>query len=132
MHRKHTLGRQEIVECGEDRLLDLAGVAGSADDHDPAAEVDQDEGFAVRAITLRLGHHRRQRHDREVRLEVHQLVRGRPDEQVASEKAVPRELRDDPHPQPKARVRARKHVLRVDVVGVAELFHPRQQLVELR
>src|SRR5205807_2092530 len=50
VHRKHVLGRQQVVERGEDRLLDLAGVTGAANQDDAAPQVDQDEGLAFRAV----------------------------------------------------------------------------------
>ena len=131
VHRKHALRREEVVEGGEDRLLDLPGVAGAADDHDPTAEVDQDEGLAPRAVALSVRLHGGQRDDGEVGLEAHLLVRGRADEQVAGEQAVPGELADDADPQPEPRVGAGKYVLRVDLARPDELLHPAQELVEL-
>jgi len=83
MHRKDVLRREQVVERGEDRLLDLARVTGAADDDDPPAEVDQDERLTARAVSLRLGFERGQRDHGEIRFEVHQFVRGRTDEQVA-------------------------------------------------
>src|SRR5205823_10640291 len=55
MHRKDVLRREQVVERGENRLLDLACVTGAADDDDPPAEVDQDERLTARAVSLRLG-----------------------------------------------------------------------------
>ena len=131
MHRKDVLRREQVVERGEDRLLDLACVTGAADDDDPPAQVDQDERLTARAVSLRLGLERGQRDHGEIRFEVHQFVRGRPDEQVASKQAVPRELRGHPHAQPEASVGACEDVLRVDAVGGNELLHAAEQLVEL-
>ena len=46
----HALQRQRVVEDGEDRLLDLAGVVRAADQHELAAEVDEDEDLGARAV----------------------------------------------------------------------------------
>ena len=74
--------------------------------------------------------HGGQRDDGEVRLEREQLVGVGADEQVAREQAVPRQLSDDPHTQPVARVGTGKHVLGVHLVGRDELLHPAHQSVE--
>ena len=132
VHRKHILGGQQVVERDEDRLLDLAGVTRTADEHDAAPEVDQDERLALRAVAGGVSLHRRQRDDREIRLEAQMLFGVGPDEEVAREQAVPRHLGDHAHPQPEARVGAREHVLRVDGLRLDELFHARQKAVELR
>src|SRR6266851_8580792 len=100
MHRKDALRRQEVVQGGEDRLLDLARVLSAADEYQMTSEVDQDEGLAVGSVTSRVGLHRREGHDSEIRLEVEQLVGCRPDKQVAREKAVPRELGDHANAKP--------------------------------
>jgi hypothetical protein len=104
VHRKDTFGRQQVVERGEDRLLDLARVLGAADEHGVPAEVDQDEGLAVGSVAGRVGLHRREGHDGEIGLEFEQLVGCRPDEQVAREQAVPRELGDHANAKPVVRV----------------------------
>jgi len=77
-----------------------------------------------------VGLERRQRDDREVGLEAHELIGVRPYEQVAREQAVPRQLRDDAHAQPVPRVRAGEHVLRVDLVRADELLHAAEESVE--
>ena len=132
MHWEHALRREQVVERGEDRLLDLARISRAADDHDPPAQVDEDKGLTARAVGLRIGLHRRQRHHREVRFEVHQLVGVGADEQVAREQAVPGKLRDDAHAQPVARVGAGEDVLGEHLVRRRELFRAGQKLVELR
>jgi hypothetical protein len=131
VHREHALRRQQVVERGEDRLLDLAGVTRAADDHDLLSEVDQDEGLALGAIARRVGLHGGQRDHGEVRLELHLLISCGPDEQVAGEQAVPGELRDNAHPKPEARIGAREDVLGVDLVGRDPFLHPAVQGVEL-
>ena len=50
VHRQHALQRQRVVEDGEDRLLDLAGVVRAADEHELLAEVDEDEDLGARAV----------------------------------------------------------------------------------
>ena len=53
VHRHHAFGRQIIIERGEDRLLHLAGIAGAADQHDLAREIDGDDRLAAAAVALR-------------------------------------------------------------------------------
>src|SRR5207245_2835022 len=66
VHRKHPLGREQVVECGEDRLLDLARVFGAADENHAAPEVDEDERFAMGPMLSGVGLDGWQRRDWEV------------------------------------------------------------------
>ncbi len=55
MHRHDALGRQEIVEDREDRLLHLAGIRRSADEDHALGEVDRDHRAGVAAVDFRIG-----------------------------------------------------------------------------
>src|SRR5205823_9889753 len=44
VHRQYAARRQYEIEIAEDRLLDLAGVLGAADQHQAFGELDEDEG----------------------------------------------------------------------------------------
>src|SRR5712692_3690336 len=81
---------------------------------------------------LRIRVDRWQRNDGEVGLEAEQVVRGRADEEVAREQAVPGELGDNADVQAVPRIGAGEHVLGVDVVARAELIHAPQQPFEAR
>ena len=95
MHAEHAALGQEIVHHGEYRLLDLAGVAGTADDRYALPEVENDEGLAVRVIDLRIRLEVRTVENPELRLEALQGPRvGLVDEHVADEHAVPGGLGD--------------------------------------
>lgn len=96
MHREHSLLRQDAVEEGERRLLDLAGVRRAADQHEAAVEVQDDEGFGARAVELGNGVKVRRVQDGWRRLVRLERVRVRLKQQVAREEAVPHGLGDDP------------------------------------
>jgi len=55
VHRQDARRGEQVVHHGEDRLLDLARVQGSADQHLLAPEVDQDEDLAPRPVHLGAG-----------------------------------------------------------------------------
>ncbi len=55
VHGQHFLLGQVVIEDGEDRFLDLAGIGGAADEDQLLAEVDHDEGFGIGAVQLRHG-----------------------------------------------------------------------------
>ena len=75
MHRHHPLGRQEVVQDGEDRLLHLAGIGGAADQDQLLGEIDRDHGLAGRAMPRRIGIEAGQVDDGEFRIEVLELFR---------------------------------------------------------
>ena len=76
MHRQHVARRQHEIQIAEDRFLDLAGIAGAADQHEARGEIDEDEGLGADAVELRDGAEIGRVQDREGRLEIGQL--GRP------------------------------------------------------
>src|SRR5262249_56219856 len=73
MHREYAAGRQHEIEIAEHRLLDLAGVAGAADQHEARGEIDQDEGLRADAVELGDREEIRGMQDREGRPELHEL-----------------------------------------------------------
>ena len=130
VHREDALGREQIVQRGEDRLFDLTCVFGAADEDRVSPEVDEDEGLAVGSVDSRVGLDRWQGDDGEVGLESHQLVGVGADKQVAREQAVPRVLGDHADAQAVTRVGAGRDVLRVHLVGPGVVLHARQQRLE--
>jgi len=116
VHRQHALLRQVVVHDAEDGLLDLPRVLGAADQRQPLAQVDQDEGAAAGAVHFRHGLEVGHVEHGERGLEVLELRRVRlVDEHVLGEEAVPRRLADHPHREPVARVRPGIAVEEVDV-----------------
>ncbi len=97
VHRQHVLVGQQVVQDGEDRLLDLAGVPGAADRHDAFAEIDQDRAVRGGAVGLRIGLEARQVQDGEFRLEALELLGPGPQEHVAGEQVVPGGLGQHAH-----------------------------------
>src|SRR5690606_5921642 len=55
VHGHDTAFRQQVVERREYRLLHLAGIAASADQHDHAGEVDGDDGLGTCTMARRVG-----------------------------------------------------------------------------
>ena len=96
VHREHPLLGQVIVHDAEDALLDLAGVAGAADQHHALRQVQEDERGAAGAVTLRLGLQVGDVDHREVGDEIRQHAQILlADEHVAGEEVVPGVLGDD-------------------------------------
>jgi len=89
VHRHDAGERHEVVHHGEDRLLDLPGVAGAADDADALIEVEDDEGLAAGAVHLGHALEAGSAQDGELRHVAAQLVMGvGGDEHVPGEHAV--------------------------------------------
>ncbi len=95
VHGKHALERQEEVEHGEDRFLDLAGIAGAADQDDAPLQVQDDEDLRIGAVFLGVGVEAGRLDDGEFGDVVVQLFDRQADEQVAGEQAVPGVFGDD-------------------------------------
>ena len=83
MHRHHALGRQQVVEIGEDRLLHLAGIGGAADQHDLLGEIHRDHGLAAAAVALGIGAEAGQVDDGEFGEVAQDVFLRRADQQVA-------------------------------------------------
>ena len=100
VHREHALQRQGVVEDGEDRFLDFAGVVRAADEHDLLAEVDEDEDLGARPVLGRVALEVRRIDHRELgpmRRALRRIVLRQ--EHVAREQIVPGELVDDANRQ---------------------------------
>ena len=111
VHRQHAARRQDEIQIAEDRFLDLAGIGGAADQHQPLGEIDEDEGLRVDPIEFGDREEIRCVQDREGRLEPFQLGHRRTDEHVARKQAVPGAVADHPHRQPVGRIGAGIEVL---------------------
>ena len=97
VHRENAFIGQKVVEHGENRFLDLSGIAGAADQHGAGAEVEHDGHLRARAVVRRVGLQARQLQHREIGREAVEFIRGTFAEHVAGEQRVPRRLRNDPH-----------------------------------
>src|SRR5947209_15113217 len=95
MHREHAIPGQQIVEHGEDRLLDLSGIAGAANEKETALEIQEDEDFRARSLVLWPCHEVWNVDHGERRLSVNLAAARSPDEHIAGEHAVIRCDRDD-------------------------------------
>jgi len=131
VHRHDLLfHRQQVIEDGEDPLLDLAGIARAADDDHPAGEIDNDEGLGIGAVDrwegVKVGHV----DDGKPGCVVLQFLLRRIDEHVAGEQGVPGLLGDDPDRQPVLRVGAGKTVLHEQVAALHVGAHPFVERVE--
>ena len=73
VHREDAFERKAVVHDGEDRLLDLAGVLGAADQHFRARGMEDDERLAARPVLVRVGLDLGRVEDDRVGLEVGEL-----------------------------------------------------------
>ncbi len=131
VHREHALLRQQVVQGGEDRFLDLAGVAGAADQDDALFQVEDDEDLGVRAILVRIGMETGRLQDGELGDMAALLLGGQADEQVAGEQAVPGAFGDDADGQAVVRVGAGGGILHEDIPPLEIGGHQQVQAVEL-
>ncbi len=132
VHGEHVPAGKQVVEHGEDGLLDLAGVAGPPDQHDLPLERDQDEGLAVGAVHLGDGVEARDGDHREVG-NVLQPLAGIVDlpEQVAREERLPGVLGDHAERELVARLRSCVAILDEDVLVLEIGREPPVEEVEL-
>ena len=132
MHAQHALERQQVVEHGEDRLLQLARVAGAADQAELPLEAEDDERARARPVRGLVRLERRRAHDRELgHVLAVRLAARRRLEHVAHEEAVPRLLGDDAQRQPVLRLRARVEILDEEVAALEEAEQAAEDLLEL-
>ncbi len=96
VHRHDGFFRQDEVEIGEDRLLHLAGIGGTADQHDAAGEIARNDGLGAAAMALGMGAEGRQVDDRHVGRVIGQRLAIGTDQQVADEQRMPGEFGNDP------------------------------------
>ena len=131
MHTEHPLAREQVVQYGEDGLLDLAGVAGAADQDQAAAEVQDDEDLGMGAFLLRQSVEARCIEDGELRHVLLQTIMREAQKQVAGEQTVPGVLADHPKGQPIARIGPGRHVLHKKVTPVQVGRHPAMERIEM-
>ena len=120
MHRHDALGRQQIVEDAEHRLLHFAGIAGAADQDQLLGEVDRDHRLAAAAMAGRIGDEGRQVDDGIFGREVGQRLRLGPHQQGADEQVMPGELVDDAHIDPIFGLRPAIEVGDIELVLLAQ------------
>ena len=133
VHGEDPLLRHQVVEDGEDGLLDLPGIARAANENQPAAEVEQDEVIGLEAqfpgrrlVEAEVG----QADDVPSRLEFRQFrVRGQ-DEHVAYEQRLPGGCAHEPDRDAVARVGPREHILDIEVVGANILLDVFEHAIE--
>ncbi len=89
VHRQDAFEGQAVVHEREDRLLDLAGVEGAADEHLHPARVENDEGLAPGPILFGIGRDLGRVQDERLRLVVGELLLGRIDEERLREERMP-------------------------------------------
>src|SRR5262249_5330047 len=85
MDREDAAQGEEVVEDGEDRLLDLARVLRAADEHDAAREVEDDERLRARPVAPGIGGEAGRMDDVEVGAMSRELVAVRTEEEVSRE-----------------------------------------------
>ena len=95
VHRQDAFERQAVVHHREDRLLDLAGVEGSADQHLTLRRMQSDERAGAGAVGLRVGLDRRSMEHEHIGRERPQLRGGGRDEHRLREERVVRAAGDD-------------------------------------
>ena len=131
VHGEDALEGQQVVEDGEDGLLDLAGVARPADDPELLPEVEDDERLRPRAVRHRVRLESRGGDDREVGHVAPRLLDRRVlEEHGAGEEAVPGLLGDDADGEPVLGVGPAVDVLHEDVAALQVAAQPRVQAAE--
>ena len=118
MHRQDIFLRKEIVENGENRFFDLTRIGRTADNHKFFGKVRQYEDFRARSINGRVSLERGHLKDRELRLEIFQLAKGRLYKHVPGKEIVPGAFRDDTDGQAVIWIRAGIAVLNEDFASI--------------
>ncbi len=95
VHGEHALLGQHIVHDGEDGLLDLTGVLGTADDHLVGLVVHQDGGLGAGAVDLRDALEAGGGDDGVILVEVLQLLGGGAAQQLVDKEVLAGQLVDD-------------------------------------
>ncbi len=103
---QHAPLRHVVVHHREDRLLDLPGVAGAADQDQPLRIREQHERRVGRTVDLGIGRQTGGVEDGELRFIALELLVARPQEEVAGEQVVPGVLVDHPDVQAVGGIRA--------------------------
>ena len=133
VHREHALQRKDVIEDGEDRFLDFAGVVRAADEHELLAEVDEDEDLGARPVLGRVALEVRRIDHRELGSMRRALRRvGLRQKHVAREQIVPGEFIHDANGQLVLRVGAAPGVEDVEFLILQIRHHVLVERVELR
>ena len=111
VHRHDVLRRQDIVEIGEDRFLDFAGVARAADQNDLAGEVAGDDRLGARAMPLGVGLEGWQIDDGQIGNKGRQILRRRTHQEIADEQRMPGVFGEDARLDAEGRVGAAVKIL---------------------
>ena len=98
MHGHDGLLREQVIQKGEHRLLDFAGVTRAPDENQALREIEEDKGFRVGPVLLGVGREIGERNDSEVRRVLAGPGGFALDEQVPGENALPGQFRDNPDP----------------------------------
>ncbi len=129
---QHALEREQVVHDGEDRFLDLTGVAGAADDDHLPIHVEQDECLAAGVLLVWIGLEVRALDDRVVGLEARQDVGVElSDEHGTCKEVVPGMLGDHPDLDAVVGVGSGITVLDEDVLVLHVRTEPVHDLVEV-
>ena len=133
VHRQDALLRQVIVHHREHRLLQLAGVARTADEDHAPREVEDDERSRPCAVPRRIGVHLGGVQHGEVGREHRELRELGPNEHVPHERHVPRARRDVAHREAIRWIGAAVEVLDEELIALAQIgLHVREERIEVR
>ena len=130
VHRHDALARQDVVEDGENALLDFTGIGGVADQDQFFLEGNRDHGFGAAPVALGVRLEGRAVDDGEVGLERLDLVQLGPAQHVVDEQGVPCQLGDDAHIQAMGRIGAAEQVVDEILAALHVFEHIRMQAVE--
>jgi hypothetical protein len=132
VHREDAAQREEVVEDGEDRFLDLARVLRASDEHDAAGEVEDDEGFGACAVARGIRGERGRVEDVEVGAVGGQRVVVGTEEKVPREEGVPGALRDEADREALFGIGAGGEVLHPELLRGEMSAHPLEEGLEAR
>ena len=116
MHWHDPLGREQIVEQAEHRLLHLTSISRAANQDQLFGEIDRDHRLAARAVARRIGAEAGQIDDGIFGGEGRQFRRRRAAQQSADELAVPGKFGDDLDSDAVFRLRSAEQMLDIELV----------------
>ena len=131
MHRHHPLGRQDVIQDGEDRLLHLARIGGAADQDQFLGEIDRDHGLAGRTMFGGVGIEAWQVDDGEFRIEISEVFDGGPDQELVHEQRMPGIFGDDANLDAVGKIGAAEQILGEQFLAFGEGHHVGIQRVEM-
>jgi len=120
-----------FVHDRENRFLDLACIAGAADQHEPLVEIDENKGLAARVVMRRDRVKTRRIDDRELGHMNGLFLGRRLNEKVACKEVVPGVLGNDTDRHAVVRVGARETVLHIDILHLQIGSHALVEHVEV-